>query len=143
MKTKTLHVGDAVSNDDLVSKLGLANEGGIRYRGKAEAPDDLVVIVGQNIYRDRVGAKTLEYRGTGRIEHQRLIKGNRALISYWVAGRHFRVFGQAGRNRCVFLGLFAVAGVSTELELDETGHNRAVLVFDLGRTQDKVAFWPR
>jgi hypothetical protein len=145
VNTKGLRIGSDVSNDDFVRKLGLANQGGIRFRGKAEAPDDVVAIITTSrdaVYRDELSGPNLRYRGEGQARHQRATRGNRALISCWLASRPIRVFRQRASDRYEFLGTFQITGLSTGLERDRDKDERAVFVFELKRIVRVASFWP-
>src|SRR5688500_3856083 len=141
-------VGDLYTHEEVFTRLGVGNAGGIRPKvGRDGEIRRLVLMTAEssaksareNPYRDRIEGNVLVYTAAGREGHQQLSGNNCRLLDQ--PGHQFPIYGFCnignrrdvglGQRRWRFLGLLHYLRHFVETQSDSRGERRDTVVFEL------------
>lgn len=145
-----LKSGDVLRNREISRIFGVCAQRGIRYSGSLRKGIRHIVLITvlqktpeesvHNPYNDRVEDDFLFYTGEGRIEDQKMERGNLVLKRQMDEGYPIFVFEKKSPGRYMFLGQYTVSAVTREEQPDVKGRERKVFLFKLRRISTSVQF---
>ncbi len=132
-----IEVAEVYSSEEIYRLLGVSTTRGIKYKGRADHPNCVVLITDlngwseSNPYHDRLEENSLYYTGEGLEAEQELVGGNLALSNYLIYQFPIHILSKIDTDEYKYLGLSKLDHMAKELQYDLKGKIREVFIYKI------------